>query len=69
MRRGTRAKPGLFERVWPDYPIGCKRILFSDDYLPALAAPNVDLVTQPVTRGHAATASSPPTGPSTRPTC
>lgn len=49
MRRGTKAKPGLFERVWPDYAIGCKRILFSDDYLPALAAPNVDLVTQPVT--------------------
>ncbi len=45
MRRQTKAKPGLFEKVWPDYPIGCKRVLFSNDYLPALAQPNVDLVT------------------------
>ena len=44
MRKQTREKPGLFEKVWPDYQIGCKRILFSDDYLPALAQPNVDLV-------------------------
>jgi cation diffusion facilitator CzcD-associated flavoprotein CzcO len=48
MRRGTKGKPGLFEQVWPDYAVGCRRILFSDDYLPALAAPNVDLVTRPV---------------------
>jgi cation diffusion facilitator CzcD-associated flavoprotein CzcO len=46
MRKQTAAKPGLFEKVWPDYPIGCKRVLFSDNYLPALAAPNVDLVTE-----------------------
>ena len=45
MRKGAAAKPGLFEKVWPDYPVGCKRILFSDDYLPALAEDNVDLVT------------------------
>jgi cation diffusion facilitator CzcD-associated flavoprotein CzcO len=45
MRRLTKEKPGLFETVWPDYQIGCKRILFSDDYLPALAQPNVDVVT------------------------
>ncbi|KAA0021382.1 flavin-containing monooxygenase [Antrihabitans cavernicola] len=46
MRRQTKSKPGLFEKVWPDYPIGCKRILFSNDYLPALAQPNVDVVTE-----------------------
>ncbi|QIX28419.1 NAD(P)/FAD-dependent oxidoreductase [Nocardioides sp. JQ2195] len=45
MKRQTRSRPGLFEKVWPDYPIGCKRILFSNNYLPALAQPNVDLVT------------------------
>lgn len=45
MKRGARAKPGLFEKVWPSYPMGCKRVLFSDDYLPALAEPHVDLVT------------------------
>ncbi|KRF19955.1 4-hydroxyacetophenone monooxygenase [Nocardioides sp. Soil797] len=48
MLRQTRSKPGLFEKVWPDYPIGCKRILFSNDYLPALAQPNVDLVTDAI---------------------
>ena len=50
MRRQARARPGLFEKVWPDYPIGCKRVLFSNDYLPALAEPNVDLVTEPISR-------------------
>jgi cation diffusion facilitator CzcD-associated flavoprotein CzcO len=48
MRRQTKAKPGLFEKVWPDHPIGCKRVLFSDDYLPALAEPDVDVVTDPI---------------------
>ena len=48
MRKQTKAKPGLFEKVWPDYPIGCKRVLFSNDYLPALAQPNVDVVTEPI---------------------
>lgn len=48
MRRQTKAKPGLFEQVWPDYAFGCKRILFSSDYLPALAADNVELVTDPI---------------------
>ncbi|MEQ6900051.1 NAD(P)/FAD-dependent oxidoreductase [Nocardioides sp. YIM 152588] len=50
MRHGAKAKPGLFAKVWPDYPIGCKRVLFSDDYVPALARPNVDLVTDPISR-------------------
>ncbi|MFD6396571.1 flavin-containing monooxygenase [Nocardia sp. NPDC060249] len=46
MRRQTKAKPGLFEKVWPDYPVGCKRILFSDNYLPALTEPNVEVITE-----------------------
>jgi cation diffusion facilitator CzcD-associated flavoprotein CzcO len=36
--------PGLRARLTPDYRIGCKRILISNDYLPALAQPNVELV-------------------------
>lgn len=48
MRRQTAARPGLFEKVWPSYQIGCKRVLFSNDYLPALTQPNVDLVTDRV---------------------
>ena len=38
MRKQAEEKPGLFEKVWPTYQIGCKRILFSSDYVPALAA-------------------------------
>jgi cation diffusion facilitator CzcD-associated flavoprotein CzcO len=34
--------------VVPDYPIGCKRILISNDWYPALMRPNVTVVDQPV---------------------
>ena len=44
------ADPALRAKVTPDYTIGCKRILLSSDYYPALTRPNVDLVTAPVTR-------------------
>jgi cation diffusion facilitator CzcD-associated flavoprotein CzcO len=37
--------PELREKVTPSYDIGCKRILISNTYYPALAADNVDLVT------------------------
>jgi len=37
--------PVLRERLWPDYPIGCKRIMVSDDFYPALVRPNVTLET------------------------
>ncbi|WP_019808279.1 flavin-containing monooxygenase [Saccharomonospora halophila] len=40
--------PRLRRRLTPDYALGCKRVLFSNDYLPALAEPNVELVTDPV---------------------
>jgi cation diffusion facilitator CzcD-associated flavoprotein CzcO len=42
------ADPGLRARLTPDYTIGCKRILLSSDYYPALQRPNVDLVTDPI---------------------
>jgi cation diffusion facilitator CzcD-associated flavoprotein CzcO len=42
--------PALRAKLLPDYPIGCKRVLISDDYYPALARPNVDLVTMPIAR-------------------
>ncbi len=38
--------PELRAKLTPDYPVGCKRLLFSNDYLPALAQPNVDVVTE-----------------------
>ena len=37
--------PALRARLVPDYPIGAKRVLFNDDYYPALGRPNVRLVT------------------------
>ncbi|MET8030153.1 flavin-containing monooxygenase [Streptomyces avermitilis] len=36
--------PGLRARLTPDYRLGCKRILLSNTYYPALAQPNVDVV-------------------------
>jgi cation diffusion facilitator CzcD-associated flavoprotein CzcO len=42
--------PGLREALVPDYPMGCKRILISNDYYPALIRPHVELVTDPIER-------------------
>ena len=42
--------PGLRAKCVPDYVMGCKRVLFSNDWYPALARPNVDLVTDPIER-------------------
>jgi cation diffusion facilitator CzcD-associated flavoprotein CzcO len=38
------ADPELRARLTPDYAPGCKRILISNDYLPALCEPNVELI-------------------------
>ncbi|WP_052367928.1 flavin-containing monooxygenase [Algiphilus aromaticivorans] len=37
--------PELRAKLTPDYPIGCKRILFSSDYYPAMQRDNVHLET------------------------
>ncbi len=42
--------PTLREKLTPDYPIGCKRILFSSDYYPALTRDNVILETGGIER-------------------
>ena len=42
--------PALREHLWPDYPIGCKRILISDDYFPALNRANVTVITSAIAR-------------------
>ncbi len=44
------ADPALRERLTPEYPVGCKRILISDDYLPAIQRDNVDLVVEGIER-------------------
>jgi cation diffusion facilitator CzcD-associated flavoprotein CzcO len=42
--------PELRKQLTPDYPLGCKRILRSDDYFPAIVRENVSLVTSAVSR-------------------
>jgi cation diffusion facilitator CzcD-associated flavoprotein CzcO len=42
--------PEVRRKVMPDYTFGCKRVLFSSHYLPALQRPNVDVVTDPIAR-------------------
>ena len=42
--------PVLRERLTPRYEIGCKRILMSDEYFPALQQPNAELVTTAIER-------------------
>ena len=39
----------LRAKLTPDFPIGCKRILISDQWYPALARDNVEVVTEAVT--------------------
>ncbi|MDB4947468.1 MAG: FAD-dependent pyridine nucleotide-disulfide oxidoreductase [Gemmatimonadetes bacterium] len=38
----------LRARLTPDFTMGCKRVLLSSDYLPALTRPNVELVTDAI---------------------
>jgi cation diffusion facilitator CzcD-associated flavoprotein CzcO len=40
--------PRLRAALTPDYPIGCKRVLFADDYYPALTQPHVRLSTSDI---------------------
>jgi cation diffusion facilitator CzcD-associated flavoprotein CzcO len=40
--------PVLRRKVVPDYTMGCKRVLVSNDYYPALTRENVDVVTEGV---------------------
>jgi cation diffusion facilitator CzcD-associated flavoprotein CzcO len=41
--------PRLREQLTPGYRLGCKRVLLSNDFYPALTAPNAALVTDPIT--------------------
>lgn len=42
----------LRQQLTPDYPIGCKRILLSSEYLATMARPNVQLHTSSIRRVH-----------------
>jgi len=41
-------QPEMWEKLTPKYNVGCKRIIISDDYYPALSLPNVDLETRTI---------------------
>jgi cation diffusion facilitator CzcD-associated flavoprotein CzcO len=44
------ADAAVREVVTPGYLIGCKRVLLSNDFLPALNRPDVEVVTSPISR-------------------
>ncbi len=48
--RSQIADPELRAKCVPGYVMGCKRVVFSDDWYPALARPNVELVTDRIDR-------------------
>lgn len=42
--------PELRAKLTPSYPVGCKRILISDDYFDAIQKENVEIITDPIDR-------------------
>lgn len=44
------ADPDLRAKLTPDYPVGCKRILISNNYYPTLVRSDVELCTEPIER-------------------
>ena len=47
-RLEREAGPGTRRKLTPSYPLGCKRVLQSNDWYPALQRENVELVDSPV---------------------
>ena len=46
--RKAIADPALRRKLTPGFTMGCKRVLLSNDYYPALARPNVEVVTDAI---------------------
>jgi len=46
--RAQVTDPTLRAKLTPDYRLGCKRILVSDDFYSTLTRPNVEVVTEPI---------------------
>ncbi len=49
IRKGIK-DPALRAKVTPNFDLGCKRVLLSNDWYPALAKKNVELVTDPIAK-------------------
>ncbi|KAF4436073.1 4-hydroxyacetophenone monooxygenase [Fusarium acutatum] len=50
MQTQLPSRPDLWEKLTPNYPPGCKRILLSDDYYPTLRLPHVTVETRHIDR-------------------
>ncbi|OXA47564.1 baeyer-Villiger monooxygenase [Folsomia candida] len=50
LNRKFADNPALLEKVRPNYELGCKRITPSNEYYPALAHPNVEVVRDKITK-------------------
>lgn len=50
MKQQLPNQPELWQRLTPDYSPGCKRVISSDDYYPALGQANCVLETRPIAR-------------------
>ena len=48
MHKQLPDQPEMWEKLTPKYSLGCKRIIISDDYYPALAQENVELETRAI---------------------
>ncbi len=48
--KSTIKDPVLVEKLIPDYELGCKRILISDDFFPSLNRSNVEVVTDGIAK-------------------
>jgi len=46
--RSQLKDPEVRAKAWPHYTFGCKRVLFSSEFLPALQQPNARLITEPI---------------------
>jgi cation diffusion facilitator CzcD-associated flavoprotein CzcO len=46
--RSQLKDPELRRRIWPDYTFGCKRVLFSSQFLDCLERPNVSLISDAI---------------------
>ena len=49
-RRQSLADPEVLAKATPDYEMGCKRVLFTNDWYPALMRSDVELITTPIER-------------------
>ncbi|KAF2624728.1 flavin-binding monooxygenase-like protein [Macroventuria anomochaeta] len=50
MRKQIPDRPDMWEKLTPTYNLGCKRVIVSDDYYPAVAHPKTTLETNKIKR-------------------